>query len=127
MFPYVIQNKKFINYWMIFIVLITVLLLFVLLTKYEECNIYTGLKENNKTKILIENENITKLPEKLVFENKSYNYKIVEISEDYYLNNNKFYKMITIESDYKTNKKAVELKFVYGKKSLFDEIAGGKI
>ncbi len=127
MFPYVIQNKKFINYWMIFIVLITVLLLFVLLTKYEECNIYTGLKENNKTKILIENENITKLPEKLVFENKSYNYKIVEISEDYYLNNNKFYKMITIESDYKINKKAVELKFVYGKKSLFDEITGGKI
>ena len=35
--------------------------------------------------------------------------------------------MITIESDYKTNKKAVELKFVYGKKCLFDNIKGGNI
>ena len=35
--------------------------------------------------------------------------------------------MITIESDYKTDKKAVELKFIYGEKSLFDDIKGGKI
>ena len=103
------------------------LILFVLLKKYENSAIYTGIKENNKTQILVEDENIPKLPNTLVFENKKYNYKIIEISDNYYINNNVIYKMITIESDYKTDKKAVELKFIYGEKSLFDDIKGGKI
>ena len=127
MFPFVIQTKKFINYWMIFVLLLTMLILFVLLKKYETSAIYTGIKENNKTQILVEDENIPKLPNTLVFENKKYNYKIIEISDNYYINNNVIYKMITIESDYKTDKKAVELKFIYGEKSLFDDIKGGKI
>ena len=103
------------------------LILFVLLKKYENSAIYTGIKENNKTQILLKDENIPKLPNTLVFENKKYNYKIIEISDNYYINNNVIYKMITIESDYKTDKKAVELKFIYGEKSLFDDIKGGKI
>ena len=127
MFPYVIQTKKFINFWIIFGLLIIFSLLFILLKKYENISTYTGIKENNQTQILIEENNIPKLPDKLIFENKKYNYQIKEISDNYYINNNKIYKMITIESDYKTNKKAVELKFVYGKKSLFDNIKGGNI
>lgn len=127
MFPYVIQNKKFINYWIVFVLLLTVLILFVLLRKYEDSRVYTGIRDSNKTQVLIEDEKIPYLPDNLVFENKKYSYEIVEISDNYYINNNVIYKMITIVSDYKTDKKAVELKFVYGKKCLFDDIKGGRI
>lgn len=131
MFPYVIQTKKFDHYWLIIIITIIIASLFILLKKYDDSSIYMGIKENNTTKILVEEENITYLPKQMVYENKKYDYEIKEISEEYYLDNNIHYRLITITSNYETDNKAVNIKFIYGRTCLLDKIIkivkGGKI
>ena len=45
-----------------------------------------------------------------------------EISDEYYLDNNIHYRLITIISNYETDNKAVNIKFIYGRTSLLDKI-----
>ena len=81
-----------------------------------------GIKETNTTKLLVEEENIASLPKQIVYENKKYDYEIKEISDEYYLDNNIHYRLITIISNYETDNKAVNIKFIYGRTSLLDKI-----
>lgn len=122
MFPYVMQNKKLINYWLAFILLLIILSLIVLLKKYDDELNFVGLNENNQTKILIKEEDIVDLPEKVIYQNKTYDYEIEEISSDYYMDNNINYKMLTIKGDYKTEDKIINLKFVKGKTQILMQI-----
>lgn len=122
MFPYVIQTKKFANYWLILIITIILTTLFILLKKYDDSKVYMGIKETNTTKLLVEEENIASLPKQIVYENKKYDYEIKEISDEYYLDNNIHYRLITIISNYEADNKAVNIKFIYGRTSLLDKI-----
>lgn len=122
MFPYVMQNKKLINYWLAFILLLIILSLIVLLKKYDDELNFVGLNENNQTKILIKEEDLVDLPEKVIYQNKTYDYEIEEISSDYYMDNNINYKMLTIKGDYKTEDKIINLKFVKGKTQILMQI-----
>ncbi len=122
MFPYVMQNKKLINYWLAFILLLIILSLIVLLKKYDDELNFVGLNENNQTKILIKEEDIVDLPKKVIYQNKTYDYEIEEISSDYYMDNNINYKMLTIKGDYKTEDKIINLKFVKGKTQILMQI-----
>ena len=122
MFPRIIQNKKIINYWLLFIFLLIFLILIVLLKKYDDELNYVGLNENNKTKILIKEEDIVNLPKKVIYQNKTYDYEIEEVSDDYYMDNNINYKMLTIKGDYKTEDKIINLKFIKGKTQILMQI-----
>ena len=122
MFPRIIQNKKIINYWLVFIFLLIFLILIVLLKKYDDELNYVGLNENNKTKILIKEEDIVNLPKKVIYQNKTYDYEIEEVSDDYYMDNNINYKMLKIKGDYKTEDKIINLKFIKGKTQILMQI-----
>ena len=122
MFPYVIQTKKFNHYWLALIIIIIIATSFILLKKYDDSSTYMGIKENNTTKLLVEEENITSLPKQIIYENKKYNYEIKEISDEYYLDNNIHYRLITITSNYETDNKAVNIKFIYGRTNLLNKI-----
>lgn len=122
MFPYVIQNKRDVKYWIIFLILMILLILFVLLKKYDDELYFVGLNENNKIKILIKEEDIITLPNKVILNDKEFDYEIENISLDNYLDNEINYKMLTISSDYKTDEKIVNLKFIKGKTRILKEI-----
>lgn len=122
MFPYVIQNKKFTNYWLVFITLMFILILIVLLKKYDDEINYIGLNENNQIKILVKEEDIISLPNKIVLNNQKYNYEIEEISNEYYVDNEINYKMVTISSEYITSDKIVNVKFIRGETRILNEI-----
>ena len=122
MFPYVIQTKKFDHYWLVLIIIIIIATSFILLKKYDDSKVYMGIKETNTTKLLVEEENIASLPKQIVYENKKYDYEIKEISDEYYLDNNIHYRLITIISNYEADNKAVNIKFIYGRTSLLDKI-----
>lgn len=122
MFPYVIQNKKYTIYWIIFLTIMFLLITIVLLKKYDDEINYVGLNENNKIKILVKEEDITTLPKKIILNNKEYDYEINEISSEYYMDNEINYKMVTIQSDYKSNDKIINIKFHRGETRILNEI-----
>lgn len=121
-FPYVEHSKKFINYWILFVILFLILSFTILFKKYDYEENYIGLNENGKTKFLIKEENIISLPKSVIYQNEKYDYKIENISDEYYMDNNINYKMITINADYKTDEKIINLKFVKGKTRIFLQI-----
>ena len=51
-----------------------------------------------------------------------YDYEIEEVSDDYYMDNNINYKMLTIKGDYKTEDKIINLKFIKGKTQILMQI-----
>lgn len=122
MFPYVIRSKKYIIYWTIFLILMFSLVLLILFKKYDDEISFVALNENNYIKILIKEEDIINLPNKIIIDNKKYNYEINKVSEEYYTDNEINYKMLTISSDYKTMDKIINIKFVRGETRIFDKI-----
>ena len=61
-------------------------------------------------------------PKKVIYQNKTYDYEIEEVSDDYYMDNNINYKMLTIKGDYKTEDKIINLKFIKGKTQILMQI-----
>lgn len=98
------------------------LVLLILFKKYDDEISFVALNENNYIKILIKEEDIINLPNKIIIDNKKYNYEINKVSEEYYTDNEINYKMLTISSDYKTMDKIINIKFVRGETRIFDEI-----
>ena len=58
----------------------------------------------------------------LDLDNKKYNYILQSISSDYVLENNIRYRLVTLLTDFKTNSSVVDVKFMYEKTYLFNEI-----
>ena len=63
-----------------------------------------------------------KLELKISNQNKTYDYEIEDVSDDYYMDNNINYKMLTIKGDYKTEDKIINLKFIKGKTQILMQI-----
>lgn len=122
MFPYVMQNNKPIKYWITFLIIMSLLTILILFKKYDDEINFIGLYEMGKIKILIKEENITTLPNKVILNNKEYNYEIENVSEEYYQDNEVNYKMLTISSEFITDEKIVNIKFIRGKTRMYNQI-----
>lgn len=116
------KEEKYVYLWIMFLILLVISFVFIGFKKYEQSNYYVGYFENNSVSFLIEEEKLTNLPKKVYLDNKKYEFRIESISEEYVFENNIRYRLVTLISNFKTNSSVVDIKFMYEKTYLFNEI-----
>jgi len=116
------KEEKYVYLWIMFLILLVISFIFIGFKKYEQSNYYVGYFENNSVSFLIEEEKLTNLPKKVYLDNKKYEFRIGSISEEYVFENNIRYRLVTLISNFKTNSSVVDIKFMYEKTYLFNEI-----
>ena len=116
------KEEKYVYLWIMFLILLVISFIFIGFKKYEQSNYYVGYFENNSVSFLIEEEKLTNLPKKVYLDNKKYEFRIGSISEEYVFENNNRYRLVTLISNFKTNSSVVDIKFMYEKTYLFNEI-----
>jgi len=116
------KKERFTYLWIIFLLLFLIMFTFIGLNKYERSNYYVGYIDNNNVSLLIDEQKITSLPEYVYFNNKKYDYEIQKISSDYILENNIRYRLVTLFSNFTTEDRVVDVKFIYGQTYLLNEV-----
>lgn len=116
------QKDNFISLWIVFLVFFIISFLFIGLKKYEQSTYFVGYFENNCVNFLIDETRLINLPNEVYLNNKKYNYTLQSVSSDYVLENNIRYRLVTLLTDFKTNSSVVDVKFMYEKTYLFNEI-----
>src|SRR5574344_839942 len=120
-FIYLVRKDKFNYIWIIMTILLIIGFIIIANVKYDKSSNYVGIANNNNIEFLVEEKILPNLPDNIYINNIKYQYEIVELSSDYYLENNIRYHSLKIRSAYENNG-SINVKFIFGKTSLFEEI-----